>query len=422
MRVWLGGLGSAKLFRNAGFAAHNRIDNRFAECAVNSPWPGWSRVLCSWLLLSAAASHASGQQPPVDVPPKFTRDMETAAQLRPQLLAQSVAAAGRYTIGSLVLQRLAGQIAKSSSTFSWQIRIVEDGALNAYASPDGTVYVESGLANLAGESTGLWAAIVSHEMAHVLRRDWARRYLFQKSLEGSSATIVLDEPGLPSGSWTDAQKGSADLARFCREMEIEADRAGLQLMARAGYHPDFTPALHHLLHAQSGTSSKSLYAMHPCWQERDKELGRAYLEARTEFERLWPEWYASPGGNPPVVVFAEEPTIKKVDGTAWQLQIPMRCQNLAGAVEVVLRVRTSALHAARSEERERRDSSAGESGTASNKEVRKLTGCTSPRTTVTFTLGDVRLPSKASAEWTGIYVLDAWGAVLARAEVPRRPR
>ena len=323
--------------------------------------------------------------------------MQTAARLRPQLMAQSIAASGPYATGRLVFERLVQQVqAPSPVKFTWQLRIVEDDQLNAYSSPDGTVYVESGLAQLAGPSTGLWAAILSHEIAHVVRRDWARRYLFQKSLEsGSGAAIVLGDPGLPTSSWADTNKSSQDMAGFCRQLELEADLDGLMLMARAGYHPDFVPALHHLLHAQgSGAKSASLYAMHPCWEERDRQLSRAYTTASIDFGRRWPEWYASPGGNPPVVVFAEGPTFKKTASKAWEIQIPMRCQNLAGAVEVVLR-----------------------SGT--DQEVKQLTGCTSPRTTITFTLADA---ADKSRPWTDVYVLDAWGTVLARTDIPKLPR
>ena len=125
--------------------------------------------------------------------------------------------------------------------------------------------------------------------------------------------------------------------------------------------------------------------MHPCWEERDRELSQAYLTASIEFARLWPEWYASPGGNPPVVVFAEEPTVRKTGSKEWEVQIPMRCQNLAGAVEVVL-------HAGSAHRRmalpERLAGSAGDL----DARARQLTGCTSPKTTVTFTLADPSVP------------------------------
>src|SRR5215469_5478103 len=243
-------------------------------------------------------------------------------------MAQSVAATGRYATGRLVFERIV-QLAHLASNLepTWQLRIVEDGQLNAYASPDGTVYVENGLARLAGESAGLWAAILSHEVAHVVRRDWARRYLFQRQLEGSGATVALGDPGMFSGSWTDSGKASADMGKFCRQLELEADRDGLMLMARAGYHPDFVPALHHFLHAHDGGNA-SRNAMHPCWQERDRELAGAYQQASIEFEHRWPDWHASPGGNPPVVVFADPPAVKKGASRQWEIQVTMSCQNL----------------------------------------------------------------------------------------------
>ena len=369
----------------------------------------WIRTI-TVLLLCGLEPAAFAQSTP-QVPRNFKLDIETAARLRPQLTEASVPASGRYLTGRLVFDRVVGQVNPASSRkLAWQLRIVENDQLNAYSSPDGSVYVESGLANLAGPSSGLWAAILSHEIAHVLRRDWARRYLYQKQMEsGSSATIVLGDPGLPGDSWTDSTKASADLGRFCRQLEIEADRDGLMLMAKAGYHPDFVPALHHQLHAHGVAGSTSLYAMHPCWDERDHELSQAYTEASIDFARRWPEWYASPGGNPPVVVFADPPTIKKTNSREWRLQIPIRCQNLAGAVEVVLRADA---------QREETMRAAKFSDAPHEGEIRQLTGCTSPKTTVTFDLADI---GNQRFHWTDVYVVDAWGSVLARADLPKLP-
>jgi len=348
-----------------------------------------------------------------EVPYKFTIDMEAAARMRPQLMAQSVPASGAYATGNGVFETLVRHVgAPSAVKLNWQLRIVEDDLLNAYSSPDGTVYVESGLARLANSNPGLWAAILSHEIAHIVHRDWARRYLYQKSLERKgSAAIVLGDPGVASASWADSTKLSEDMGLFCRQLELEADRESLMLMARAGFHPDFVPALHHLLHALgNGTSENSLFSMHPRWEERDQELGHAYVAAGIEFEHRWPEWYASPGGNPPILVFAEEPTVRKTGAREWEVRISMRCQNLAGAVQVVLGGNSIG---EKTHLLARLDQHPG-----SEEEIRQFTGCTSLRTTITFPLADTlgRRPS----ERTDIYVLDAWGSVLARADIPGR--
>jgi hypothetical protein len=309
--------------------------------------------------------------------------MKAAERLRPQLTQQSVAASGRYATGRAVFDRLLEQaVSSSSAKFVWQLRIVDDSQLNAFSSPDGIIYVESGLARLGGSNAGLWAAILSHEIAHILRRDWARRYLYQKYLEnGGGAGIVLGDPGLPAANGSASEKASADMGRFCRQMEVEADREGLMLMAKAGYHPDFVPALHHLLHAQGlGVKTASIYAMHPCWEERDRELNHAYSVASIEFARLWPDWYASPGGNPPVVVFAEEATVKKTGAQEWQIRVPMRCQNLVGAVQVVLSDRSGSEAASRrTQVPEQSSDSEMKDPETTDSETSQLTGCTSPQ-------------------------------------------
>jgi hypothetical protein len=373
------------------------------------------RIHTFTLLLLLFALSAAGQIPaPPEIPNSFKLDMQTAERLRPQLMADSEPPGSRYSTGELVFKRLLQFVPSSPASFKWELRIVENDQSNAFASPDGSIYVESGLARIAGQSPGLWAAILSHEIAHVVRRDWARRYLYQEKVETkNAASVVIGDPGQP-GIWTDSEKASGDLGRFCRQLELVADHDGLMVMARAGYHPDFVPSLHHLLHAQGVASNKSLYAMHPCWEERDQELSRAYTEAGIEFEHRWREWYASPGGNPPVVVFANQPALKKAPGGQWQIQVPIRCENLVGAVEVVLR----------SDARRNETMRLGTlpDNVDNTPEMRQLTGCTSPTTTVTFLLQDTSTKPKQTARWTDLYVIDAWGSVLAREDVPKFPR
>ena len=53
----------------------------------------------------------------------------------------------------------------------WELRIAKDAG-NVFSSPDGTIYVDEALAQALGSQSGLWAAVLSHEVAHVARRDW----------------------------------------------------------------------------------------------------------------------------------------------------------------------------------------------------------------------------------------------------------
>lgn len=116
------------------------------------------------------------------------------------------------------------------------------------------------------------------------------------------------------------------------------------------------------------------------------------------------------GANPPIIVFMETPTVRKVGSNQWEVRVPMRCENLAGALEVVFR--PNAVW-----EKEEHLSFRQASGF----EMRELTGCTSPRTTVTFYLADSS-GKKTNSGSADVDVLDAWGNVLARAAIPTLPR
>ena len=111
-------------------------------------------VCLAWAILSVAQEIKNSPE----IPDKFQWDMQTAARLRPTLVSQSVAASGRYTTGRSVFEKLVDKVPpRGNVKLSWELRITNDDFLNAFASPDGTIYVDRGLAQLAGTSAGLWA-------------------------------------------------------------------------------------------------------------------------------------------------------------------------------------------------------------------------------------------------------------------------
>src|SRR6184192_3890853 len=67
----------------------------------------------------------------------------------------------------------------------WQVILIEDRRVNAYANGAGWLTVTSGLAALLGNDRGAWAAVLGHEIGHFVIYARLSAYLpvFQKELE-----------------------------------------------------------------------------------------------------------------------------------------------------------------------------------------------------------------------------------------------
>ncbi len=361
------------------------------------------RLVFIALLCVFWASPVPAQQihPPEKIPSKFSADTEFAARMRSRLLPYTAPATGQYATGEKVLETLLRQLPVERASFSWNLRIAK-GAGNVFSSPDGTIFVDEHLAQMMGTRAGLWAAALSHEISHIVRRDWARRYLFQKALdEAAGSQVTLGDAGMVADSWMDARDASNQLASFCQRMELDADAEGLMLMTRAGFDPDFVPALHHLLEGQPEPSDEESFdPSHPSWKEREQKLQKVYVAAGKEYDRLWPERYATPGGNSPTVVYTGLPSAKRVSGDEVEVMLPLHCQNLIGAVEVVLRF------------------AAPDSTSEAPTELRQLTGCTSDRTMVQFDMPQPKARRGSSRMRTEILVLDNSGTLLTHSLAP----
>lgn len=124
--------------------------------------------------------------------------------------------------------------------------IVRSSAINAFAAPGGFVGMNSGLIATA-ESEDEVAAVMAHEIAHVTQRHIVRSV---ERMQNVSLPILLGTLGAliaaqGAGSADAAQAavvgGSALMQQqainFTRYNEYEADRVGIQTLARAGYQP-----------------------------------------------------------------------------------------------------------------------------------------------------------------------------------------
>lgn len=124
-----------------------------------------------------------------------------------------------------------------AAKWNWTVNVQKSDQINAYCMPGGKIMVYSALIDKLKLSDAELATVIGHEMAHALRehsREAASRMRAEQGLGALAqiAGVSADVVGL-AGTVTQV---TFDLPHS-RVQESEADRIGLELMARAGYDP-----------------------------------------------------------------------------------------------------------------------------------------------------------------------------------------
>lgn len=138
---------------------------------------------------------------------------------------------------SAMLNATAARLSAASERpdLKYDVVMLNSPVVNAFALPNGSLYVTRGLLAVANDSSEL-AAVLAHEMAHV-----SARHASQRADEERKAILVSrvmsDVLQDSQGGAVALAKGKISLASFSRAQELEADRIGVQTIARAGFDP-----------------------------------------------------------------------------------------------------------------------------------------------------------------------------------------
>ena len=126
-----------------------------------------------------------------------------------------------------------------------ELIVLDSPALNAFAAPGGIVGVNTGTF-LTAQNEHQLASILAHELAHLSQRHYARRLQQQKAsstvglaaLLASLLVVAAGNSDVGIAAIPAIQAAAIDSSlRFSRDMEIEADRIGMQTLAHAGFDP-----------------------------------------------------------------------------------------------------------------------------------------------------------------------------------------
>jgi len=160
-----------------------------------------------------------------------------------------------------------------ASGWQWDVNVIRSNELNAYCMPGGKIMVYSGLMNQLKLTDDELATVIGHEMAHALRehtRERMSRAMGQQAILSLGAAAF----GVNSQAALDLADQLATVTfqlPHSREQEGEADRIGLELMARAGYDPHAAISVWKKMSEASASGPKWL-STHPPSDERMKDL------------------------------------------------------------------------------------------------------------------------------------------------------
>jgi Flp pilus assembly protein TadD len=160
----------------------------------------------------------------------------------------------------------------------WKFRALRDPVPNAFALPNGSIYINTGLLALLDDENQL-AAVLAHEVTHVSRR---HTYLRNRSARKMMLAMNIINT---IGTWNPLT-GAAGLAinliatispfmltlsilGYSREQEKEADLDGMKAATAAGFVPDGMPNSFRAMQRDvEGEQLNSFYSDHPKLQER----------------------------------------------------------------------------------------------------------------------------------------------------------
>ena len=169
-------------------------------------------------------------------PPKAADVAPPAQREHARILAAYGGAYEDPRLEALLAQTVDKLVAASERpNLRYKATILNSPAINAFALPNGQLYVTRGLLALANDTSEL-SSVLSHEMAHVIARHAAIRedQVRQAALVSSVASDVFNDPQMGAMALA---KSKIAMASFSRAQELEADGVGVGISARAGFDP-----------------------------------------------------------------------------------------------------------------------------------------------------------------------------------------
>jgi predicted Zn-dependent protease len=184
-----------------------------------------------------------------------------------------------------------GTFRPDAKAWPWEVHVISIDEVNAWCMPAGKMAIYTGLINKLKATDDEIAAVMGHEIAHALREhsreQISRQMGTQLGVGIVGALLGIGELGQSiAGSVADV---TLNLPKS-RTAEVEADRIGVELAARAGFDPRAAVTLwEKMAQASDGAGPPKFLSTHPSHDDRIRDL-------REYSARVLPLYQAARGG------------------------------------------------------------------------------------------------------------------------------
>lgn len=167
----------------------------------------------------------------------------------------------------------AGRFNPRAGRWQWEVNLIGSKQINAFCMPGGKIAFYTGILDTLKLTDDEAAVVMGHEIAHALR-EHARERLAKNQMTQLGATLLGELVG--GGRYTGAFQLGGNLLtmKFSRDDESEADIAGLDLAARAGFDPRAGVSLWQKMTAANSRAPLEFLSTHPAGENRIREIER----------------------------------------------------------------------------------------------------------------------------------------------------
>jgi predicted Zn-dependent protease len=213
---------------------------------------------------------------PQELQRAFDSSRETENLTAAEITARVVSRLGQSDDKSMqahlqtVVKRLVGPL--NSHNIDYKVILVKEQKINAFTPGGGIIVVHEGLL-MHCDTEGQIAAVLAHEIAHIIRRHplRQRQYIIARKAGRSIADAITPDPVEDTIGKMLKVGGGATINAAVRAQEKEADSIAIDIMVAAGYAPAEMIRVQRVFMQYAPQSSRlanAIYGTHPLSKDR----------------------------------------------------------------------------------------------------------------------------------------------------------